>query len=197
MGLPRNREGSAPDGNHSGRLMVWQRPSTGELMPARYFFGMGRECDGLPAYDFAFFDINHYPHRGVVAMPKEKPESGKFCWNELMTRDTEGSAKFYSALLGWTPTDSGMAGYSYTLWKQGETDVGGMMEMPKDVPAAVPPHWMSYVAVDDVDAVAAQVNDLGGTLLVPPQDIPDVGRFCILQDPSGATLGLITFPGKP
>ena len=128
-------------------------------------------------------------------MPNEKPPSGRFCWNELMTRDTEGSAKFYSKLLGWSPTDSGMPGYPYTLWKQGEGDAGGMMQMPEDVPAAVPPHWMSYVAVDDVDATAASVNDLGGTLLVPPQDIPNVGRFCILQDPSGATLGLITFPG--
>jgi len=130
-------------------------------------------------------------------MPKEKPESGKFCWNELMTRDTEGSAKFYSALLGWKPSESpfSMPGMTYTMWKQGEADVGGMMPMPKDVPPQVPPHWMSYVAVDDVDATAGKVNDLGGTLLTPPQDIPNVGRFCIMQDPSGATLGLITFPG--
>lgn len=128
-------------------------------------------------------------------MPKEKPESGKFCWNELMTRDVEGSKNFYSALLGWKPADMPNAGITYTLWKQGEADAGGMMEMPKDVPAQVPPHWMAYVAVDDVDATAGKVNDLGGTLLMPPQDIPNVGRFCIMQDPSGATLGLITFPG--
>jgi predicted enzyme related to lactoylglutathione lyase len=128
-------------------------------------------------------------------MPNEKPASGKFCWNELMTRDTEGSSKFYSELLGWKAVDSEMPGMPYTLWKHEGADVGGMMKMPEDLPAAVPPHWMSYVAVDDVDALANRVNDLGGMLLTPPYDIPHVGRFCIVQDPSGATLGLITFPG--
>ena len=128
-------------------------------------------------------------------MPNEKPKAGMFCWNELMTRDTKGAAKFYSELLGWKPAASPMPGMEYTLWKQGEADAGGMMAMPAEVPAEVPPHWMSYVTVEDADATAARVNDLGGVLLVPPQDIPNVGRFCIIQDPSGAALGLIAFPG--
>ena len=58
-----------------------------------------------------------------------------------------------------------------------------------------PPHWMSYVAVNDVDAVAARIAELGGAVCVPPTDIPTVGRFSVINDPSGATLSIITFNG--
>lgn len=125
----------------------------------------------------------------------EKPAHGTFCWNELMTRDTAAATKFYSALIGWNPADSGMPGMNYTFMKAGETNAGGLMAMPAEIPAEVPSHWMSYVTVDDVDATAGKVEGLGGKLLVPPQDIPGVGRFCVVEDPTGAALGLITFPG--
>jgi predicted enzyme related to lactoylglutathione lyase len=55
-----------------------------------------------------------------------------------------------------------------------------------------PPHWMSYIAVDDVDTSAAKVWELGGKVCVPPTDIPNVGRFCVVNDPTGATFSLIT-----
>ena len=125
----------------------------------------------------------------------EKPVQGTFCWNELMTRDTAAAGKFYADLIGWKPTDSGMPGMDYSMMKIGDRDAGGMMKMPAEMPAEVPSHWMAYVTVDDVDAAAAKVDGLGGVLLVPPQDIPNIGRFCVVQDPTGAALGLITFPG--
>ena len=126
----------------------------------------------------------------------EKPTHGMFCWNELMTRDTAAAGKFYAELIGWTPTDSGMPGMDYSMMKVGDKDAGGMMAMPAEMPAEVPSHWTAYVTVDDVDAAAGKVESLGGKLLVPPQDIPTVGRFCVVQDPTGAALGLITFPEK-
>jgi predicted enzyme related to lactoylglutathione lyase len=55
-----------------------------------------------------------------------------------------------------------------------------------------PPHWMTYIAVDDVDQSAAKVWELGGKVCVPPTDIPNTGRFCVVNDPSGATFSLIT-----
>jgi len=70
------------------------------------------------------------------------------------------------------------------------------MTMPSDVPDMVPAHWMAYIAVDDVDAAAAKLDSLGGTLIHGPQDIPNVGRFCIIQDPTGAAVGLITMDRK-
>ena len=129
-------------------------------------------------------------------MAEEKTAHGTFCWNELMTRDTASAAKFYTELLGWNADDSSMPGMNFTVWKAGDKSVGGMMEMPAEIPAQVPPHWMTYVAVDDVDALAAKVEGLGGKVLNPVIEIPEVGRFCIVQDPTGAVLSLITLASK-
>ncbi len=81
-------------------------------------------------------------------MADERPAHGTFCWNELMTRDTGAAESFYSQLIGWTTAESGMPGMKYTLWKNGDNEAGGMMQMPPGVPENVPPHWMAYIAVD-------------------------------------------------
>ena len=124
-------------------------------------------------------------------MAEEKTAHGTFCWNELVTRDTAGATKFYTELLGWKAVDSGMPGMDYTLLKTGDKDCGGLMAMPPDVPKEMPSHWMSYIAVDDVDAAAKKAGELGGSLLHGPEDIPNVGRFCVVQDPTGAVVSLI------
>jgi predicted enzyme related to lactoylglutathione lyase len=129
-------------------------------------------------------------------MSNEKPTHGTFCWNELVTRDVAAAEKFYTELLGWMAVDSGMPGMKYTLLKVNEKDAGGIMDMPPDVPKEVPSHWMAYVAVDNVDALAKKTEDLGGNILYGPQDVTHVGRFCTIQDPTGGVLSLITFPSK-
>jgi predicted enzyme related to lactoylglutathione lyase len=121
---------------------------------------------------------------------------GDFSWCELMTRDVEGSKKFYAAVLGWTMEDSPMGETSYTVLKAGQESVGGLMAMPAEVPAEVPSHWGAYVTVNDVDAVAKKAQELGARTLVPPTDIPGVGRFCTFQDPQGAVLSVITYAKK-
>jgi predicted enzyme related to lactoylglutathione lyase len=55
----------------------------------------------------------------------------------------------------------------------------------------MPPHWMPYFQVEDCDAAAANAAKLGGTVCVPPTDIPSIGRFAVLQDPTGATFSVI------
>ena len=126
-------------------------------------------------------------------MADDKPIQGTFCWNELMTRDTSGAAKFYSELLGWKAADSGMPGLQYTIFKAGDKEAGGMMEMPAEIPKEVPAHWMAYITVDDVDAVAKKTVELGGTVMHGPEDVPNVGRFCVIQDPTGAVVSLMKF----
>ena len=123
-------------------------------------------------------------------MSDEKSPVGTFCWNELMTRDIQAARKFYSELVGWNPADSGMPGMNYTILKVGDKDVGGMMAMPDEVPKEVPSHWMSYILVEDVDAAARKTTELGGTVIHGPEDIPTVGRYCVIQDPTGATVSL-------
>jgi len=56
-----------------------------------------------------------------------------------------------------------------------------------------PPHWGSYVTVDDVDATARTARDLGGKVLLGPHDIPNVGRFCVIEDPQGAVISAIAY----
>ncbi len=125
-------------------------------------------------------------------MSNERPQHGTFCWNELITTDTDKAGDFYSTLLGWskTPFPGEMP---YTMFKAGDKDAGGMMARTPEM-GEVPPHWMCYITVDDVDASAKQVEELGGKILCPPTDIPGVGRFVVIADPIGATVGLITFP---
>ena len=116
---------------------------------------------------------------------------GAFGWNELMTTDVAAARRFYGALFGWQ-TEDYPGGAGYVLVKVGGETVGGMMAAPPEC-AGMPPAWGVYVTVADVDATARQVVALGGKLLRPPEDIPDVGRFCVLQDPQGATLCAITY----
>ena len=124
-------------------------------------------------------------------MPDKMPAHGTFCWNELMTRDVKAAGKFYSELIGWEVADSGMPGMDYSMFKAGGKEAGGMMVMPGEVPDQVPSHWMAYIAVDDVDGLVGKIPGLGGTILHGPQDIPGVGRFITVQDPAGATVGMI------
>ena len=123
---------------------------------------------------------------------------GDFSWCELLTYDVDKSKQFYAELLGWTMEDQPMpegAG-NYTILRVDGRPVGGMMKMPPQVPAGTPPHWGTYVTVDDVDAIAAKVQQLGGKILVPPMDSPDA-KFCVFQDPQGAVLSIISYTKKP
>ena len=117
---------------------------------------------------------------------------GTLSWNELMTTDVAAARHFYGALFGWETEDYPGEEMNYVLVKVGGEAVGGMMALPPEC-AGMPPAWGVYVTVADVDATARQVEALGGTLLRPPEDIPGVGRFCVLQDPQGATLCAITY----
>lgn len=119
-------------------------------------------------------------------------QHGAFGWNELLTTDATAARQFYSALFGWETEDYLGAGVPYTLVKVGGEAVGGIMTAPPEC-TGLPPAWSVYVTVADVDAIARQVEALGGKIVHPPTDIPTVGRFCVLQDPQGATLGAISY----
>ncbi len=115
---------------------------------------------------------------------------GAFCWRELHTKDTAEAEAFYTRLLGWTAVTKEMAFGAYTSFVQGDHPVAGMTPMTAEQGEA-PPHWMTYVSVDDCDASAAKAKALGGTICVPPTDFPEVGRFAMLNDPAGAAFSII------
>ena len=119
-------------------------------------------------------------------------EPGALAWNELLTYDVEGAKTFYReafALDGVVSETSGDV--AYTEWQVDGRTVGGMisLDLPQ-FPPDVPPHWMTYFATDDVDAAVAKVTALGGSVSVPPMEIP-VGVFAVVADPEGAFFSLI------
>jgi predicted enzyme related to lactoylglutathione lyase len=117
-------------------------------------------------------------------------EPNTICWNELSTRDTSAAASFYQAVFGWDDVPADVGGMKYHEWKLGGQSIGGMMDMPGEVPAEVPAYWLTYFAVEDCDAAVAKATGSGAGVLVPPTDIPP-GRFSVLTDPQGALFALI------
>ncbi|MEE9494702.1 MAG: VOC family protein [Gammaproteobacteria bacterium] len=128
-------------------------------------------------------------------MTEPMKQHGAFSWNELMTTDVDAAKSFYGKLFGWALEDMPMSDMRYTMAKVGDQDVAGMMPMPPDA-GGMPPAWGAYVTVDDVEASAKQAEALGGKILMAPRDIPDVGRFCVISDPQGAVLSMITYVSK-
>ena len=143
---------------------------------------MLKDPTGAP---FAVWQARKHPGAELVGAP------GSVCWNELATRDAEAAGTFYTELFGWKRVEQEMDMGIYTTFMRDEKrSAGGMMEMTEEWGDA-PPHWMAYFAVDDCDATAEQVEAVGGTVCVPPTDIPDVGRFAVIDDPQGAGFSII------
>ena len=126
-------------------------------------------------------------------MKEDLLKHGSFSWFELMTNDVEGANKFYTSLFGWGTKDMSMgeAG-TYTIFDVNGEDTAGMMAIPAEA-AGMPPAWSVYITVDDVDATAAKAEELGGKIVRPPTDIPEVGRFCVMTDPQGAYICAISY----
>jgi predicted enzyme related to lactoylglutathione lyase len=111
------------------------------------------------------------------------PRPGTFCWDELHTKDMAGAKKFYGGVFGWAGKgDEG--GMEYWHWQNAGKEFGGMTSHMGG--PTVPPHWLAYIAVSDVDSVTKKVETLGGKVMMPAMDIPKVGRFSVVQDPTGA-----------
>ncbi|MBI1382822.1 MAG: hypothetical protein GC161_17250 [Planctomycetaceae bacterium] len=120
------------------------------------------------------------------------PWTGHFVWHDLMTKDGAAAQAFYSELLGWKGEAHDMGGFVYRRILVGGAPIGGIVEEP-GIPRA---HWMPYLAVEDVDRAAKRVAELGGTVCVPPTDIPRTGRFAVVGEPTGGTFSLYTgLPG--
>jgi uncharacterized protein len=117
-----------------------------------------------------------------------------FVWDELGTSDVDGAARFYEDVFGWTAEDAGPEFGGYRLFKQGETNVGGLMAVPDP---SIPTHWLPYVGVEDTDATVAKAKGLGARVVVEPMDIPQTGRFAVLADPQGAVFGIIRPEPRP
>jgi len=114
-----------------------------------------------------------------------RDEENTLCWNELQARDLDAARTFYRALFGWGMKESP----EYTELSTGDQAIGGIMT--SQAPPEVPSYWLPYFAVADCDATAQKAQAGGGMVIVPPMDIPKVGRFAVIADPQGATPAVI------
>lgn len=120
---------------------------------------------------------------------------GKFYWFDLSTTDTAAAMDFYPKLTGWTTQKWEQASDDkpYTMWVNGEQPIGGVTVLPEEAKKmGAPPHWLGYIETLDVDATTKQATELGATVYVPPTDLPMVGRFSVLADPTGAVFSAFT-----
>jgi uncharacterized protein len=122
----------------------------------------------------------------------ESHAPGSFCWIELGTTDQQSAKSFYFRVLGWQVTDFPMGpGEAYSMFQLQGRDMAGGYTLRKDQrEQGVPPHWMLYIAVENADGTAARVIKAGGTVIMPPFEVMDLGRMAVLQDPTGAVFSI-------
>lgn len=125
------------------------------------------------------FKVTAYPH-------------GTFSWADCNSTNPSEVKPFYTALMGWDVDDIPIGNdMVYTMFQKDGENVCGLSLMQPDMQAqGIPSHWMSYIAVDNVDALADKVTELGGIVLVAPFDVMESGRMLVLQDPTGAQVSL-------
>jgi len=130
--------------------------------------------------------------------PTPKGTPGLFCWNECMTTDAEAGAQFYASLFPWKveamEMEVGGCKMTYRTFNMEDGHHSGILDLPPDaIEGGAKPHWLSYVTVDDCDVAMGKAKELGAQILCPPTDIPETGRFCVIQDPQGGMLSLFTY----
>ena len=117
------------------------------------------------------------------------PDVGRFVWHDLMTTDPARATAFYAALVGWTTSVMPMGELGdYTMVHANGTAVGGIVPLGPE--HGVASHWVAYIGVADVDAACERAAQLGGAVCVPPTDIPDIGRFAVIRDPTDALVAI-------
>ncbi|QYJ75230.1 VOC family protein [Shewanella sp. FJAT-52076] len=121
---------------------------------------------------------------------KRRGEPGALCWVELACRSPSRAQGFYSKVFGWDCRESANEDMPYREWLVADEALGGMLEMTAEW-GEMPAHWMLYFQVVDCDVFAKRAQELGGTLCVPPTNIPGVGRFAVLNDPDGGVFSVI------
>jgi len=132
-------------------------------------------------------------HRGPFGEEVDMVDShGRFLWYELMTTDMEAAKAFYVDVVGWGTREAPLEGTPYTLFTAGGASVSGMMGFPDGArELGFRPTWLGYVGVNDVDAAADRIKQLGGAVHVSPRDVPNISRFAVAVDPQMATIAVV------
>ncbi len=120
-----------------------------------------------------------------------KPEVGSIGWVDLTVGNAEEVRDFYAQVVGWKPQPVDMGGYSdFTMHTPASGHARAGVCHAQGGNASLPPVWLVYLVVEDVDASAARCEELGGKILVAAKGAGPWGRFCVIQDPAGAVAAL-------
>jgi predicted enzyme related to lactoylglutathione lyase len=127
-------------------------------------------------------------YRAATDDPADRTSrDGEWFWNELQSPDPARSVAFYERVAGYTHKAMTMGADVYYQLDASGAPRGGIMKAQMPGPA----QWVPYVRVGDCDATLARAIRHGGAQLVPPTDIPGIGRFAVITDPVGATIAVI------
>lgn len=141
---------------------------------------------------FSIWEMNKMPGLGLLGEPNT------FGWCELNTGNVDSAADFYASVFGWGAhrTAASEGGPGYTEWQLDGQSFGGAIQIGASatMPADIPPHWLVYFMVDDIDARTARVSELGGSVKVGPEAYPG-GKFSVVAEPGGAHFGLMQTEG--
>jgi predicted enzyme related to lactoylglutathione lyase len=115
---------------------------------------------------------------------------GAFCWSECATNDLEGAKTFYSEVFGLDTEETPIEGGVYVQFlRKGKQVAGLALQQEQERERGIPPHWNTYIAVEDADLVAKEAEQLGATIVAPAFDVLESGRMAVVMDPTGAPIG--------
>jgi uncharacterized protein len=133
------------------------------------------------------------PRSRKAAKARRSWAHGNFHWNELRTRDAECAKAFYATTIGWTfEAASTPDGQPYWVAMLDGKPVAGLFPLSSPEFDDMAESWMSFLAVDDVDARVTKAIKAGAKLVMPVFDVPNVGRIAMLREPGGAGVGWMT-----
>jgi len=115
---------------------------------------------------------------------------GQFCWNELATNNLQASKDFYGKVFGWKFIDHSMGDTTYTMIQLGDNNFGGIWSIPKDQEHHIPPHWMSYILVKNLNESVKSAEKAGASIIKPATQAGEMGKFAIITDPVGAHIAM-------
>lgn len=123
-------------------------------------------------------------------MSNQTPKPGDLCWTELATPNVQAAKDFYGKVFGWEFIDQDMGDMTYTMIKANNKEFGGIWSIPKDSAGIIPPHWMSYILVTNLEESLEKAGRHGASIVRPATNAGTFGRFAIIADPTGAHIAL-------
>jgi predicted enzyme related to lactoylglutathione lyase len=119
------------------------------------------------------------------------PGVGRISWVDLTVSDAAGVRDFYRQVVGWSSVEVGMGDYNdYNMLSPTNGEVVAGVCHARGVNAGLPPVWLVYVAVADLETSMARCRELGGSMVAGPNGMGSYGRYCVIRDPAGAHLAL-------